>query len=202
MCFGRAFHLILMHFYILYSMLWGKLSKIRLFSLKAVFLEFRLIQSDFRSIEILFKKFSEPLPCSIDQTCFSINRRSCFRFFKNSVLTDSNNFSKLFSNFSLSLQLGKATQKIFVVCYLIFAKFFSHKAGKTFIPLLLFLFSCFHALFHAFKGYFQTFLNLGFLLIQCYFFEIDHWVLLVYCYIHDCCWLIWSIWGFMKNWKF
>ena len=113
MCFGRAFHLILMHFYILYSMLWGKLSKIRLFSLKAVFLEFRLIQSDFRSIEILFKKFSEPLPCSIDQTCFSINRRSWIQFFKNSFLTNSTYFFKTFSTFSLSLRLGKAAQKIF-----------------------------------------------------------------------------------------
>ena len=89
------------------------------------FLEFRLIQSDFRSIKILFKKFSEPLPGSIDQTCFSINRTSCFRFFKNSSLTDSNIFSKVFSNFSLSLRLGKAAQSFFfVVFYLNFCKVF------------------------------------------------------------------------------
>ena len=37
MCFGRAFYLILMHFYILYSMLWGKLSKIRLIFSKKLF---------------------------------------------------------------------------------------------------------------------------------------------------------------------
>ena len=111
-------------------------------------------------------------------------------------------FSKLFQPFLSLSDLARLHRRFFVVFDLIFARFFSHKAGKTFIPLLLFLFSCFHALFHAFKGYFQTFLNLGFLLIQYYFSEIDHWVLLVYCYIHDCCWLIWSIWGFMKNWKF
>ena len=161
-----------------------------------------MIQSDFRSIEILFKKFSEPLPGLIDRTCFSINRISWIQFFKNSVLTDSTYFFKTFSTFLSLPDLARLHRRFFVVFNLIFARFFSHKAGKTFIPLLLFLFSCFHALFHAFKGYFWTFLNLGFWLIQCYFSEIDHWVLLVYCYIHDCCWLIWSIWGFMKNWKF
>ena len=113
MCLGRAFHLILMHFYILYSMLWGKLSKIRLIFLKSCFSRIKLIQSDFRSIEILFKKFSEPLPGSIDRTYFSINRTSCFKFFKNGLLTDSNTFSKPFSNFSLSPRLGKAPLKIF-----------------------------------------------------------------------------------------
>ena len=53
------------------------------------FPEFRLIQSNFQSIEILFKKFSEPLPGSIDRTYFSINRTSCFKFFKTSALIDS-----------------------------------------------------------------------------------------------------------------
>ena len=124
-------------------------------------------------------------------------------FFKNSVLTDSNYFFKTFSTLSLSLSnLARLYRRFFVVFDLIFARFFSHKASKTFIPLILFLFSCFHALFHAFKGHFRTSLNLGFLLIQCYFSEIDHWFLLVYCYIHNLCWLIWSIWGFVKNWKF
>ena len=104
----------------------------------------------------------------------------------------------LFQTFLSLFDLARLHRRFFVIFYRIFAWFFSHKAGKTFIPLLLFLFSC----FHAFKGYFRTFLNFGFLLIQCYFSEIDHWVLLVYCYIYDFCWLIWSIWGFVKNWKF
>ena len=67
----------------------------------------------YRSEEILFKKFSEPLPGSIDRTCFSINRTSCFKFFKNSALTDSNTFSKFFFKlFSLS-PTWQAPQKIF-----------------------------------------------------------------------------------------
>ena len=111
-------------------------------------------------------------------------------------------FQNFFQTFLSLSNLARLHRRFFVVFYLIFVRFFSHKAGKTFIPLLLFLFSYFHALFHAFKGYFWTFLNWGFLLIQCYFSEIDHWVLLVYCYIHDLGWLIWSIWGFVKNWKF
>ena len=102
-------------------------------------------------------------------------------------------FSKLFQPFLSLSNLARLYRRFFVVFDLIFARFFSHKASKTFIPLILFLFSWFHALFHAFKGHFRTFLTLGFLLIQCYFSEIDHWVLLVYCYIHDLCWLIWSI---------
>ena len=112
-------------------------------------------------------------------------------------------FSKPFQLFLSLSPTWQGSTKIF--CHfssLIFARFSSLKASKTILSLFLVLFWCFNAFFHAFKGYFWTFLNLGFWLIQCYFSEIDHWVLLVYCYIHDCCWLIWSIWGFMKNWKF
>ena len=109
-------------------------------------------------------------------------------------------FQKFFSFSSLS-NLARQHFTFFVV-FLIFARFSSLKAGKTILSLLLVLFSYFHAYFHAFKGHFRTSLDLGFLFIQDYFSEIDHWVLLGYCYIYDCCWLIWSIWGFMKNWKF
>ena len=65
----------------------------------------------------------------------------------------------------------------------IFARFSSLKADKTILSLLLFLFSC----FHTFKGHFQTSIDLGFLMIQGLFSEIDHWVFLGYCYIHVCC---------------
>ena len=124
LCFGRAFHLILMHFYILYSMLWGKFSKNQVFFSKMFFFEFRLIQSNFRLIEILFKNLGEPLPGSIGRTYFSIDRRLWIQFFKNSVLTDSTYFFKSFSTFSLSLQLGKVAQRFFVVFYLNFCKVF------------------------------------------------------------------------------
>ena len=122
------------------------------FSKKDVFQEFRLIQSDFRSIEILFKKFSEPLPGSIDRTCFSINRTSCFKFFLKQCFDWIKHFFKTFFKlFSLSLSdLARLHRRFFVIFNLIFARFFSLKAGKTFIPLILFLFSWFHALIHAF----------------------------------------------------
>ena len=123
-------------------------------------------------------------------------------FFKNSVLTDSNTFSKLFQTFLSLSNLSRLHSNFLSFSSSIFARFSSLKASKTILSLFLVLFSCFHAFFYAFKGYFRTLLDLGFLLIQGYFSEIDHWVLLGYCYIHDYCWLIWSIWGFMKNWKF
>ena len=110
-------------------------------------------------------------------------------------------FSKVFQLFLSLSDLARLQSNFLSFSSSIFARFSSLKAGKTILSLFLVLFSCFHAFFHAFKRYFHTFWILGFLLIQGYFSEIDHWVLLVYCYIHDCCWLIWSIWGFMKNGK-
>ena len=58
------------------------------------------------------------------------------------------------------------------------------------LPFLFHLFSALHALFHALKGYFWTMHKLGFLMFQALFCEIDQWVLLLYCYIRDLCWLI------------
>ena len=85
------------------------------FSKKLFFPEFRLIQSDFRSIEILLKNFSKPLPGSTDRTYFSINRTSWTKiFFKRTVFDW---FKTLFQIFfklsSLSLWLGKAPLRIF-----------------------------------------------------------------------------------------
>ena len=75
-------------------------------------------------------------------------------------------FSKLFQSFLSLSNLARLHRRFFVVFNLTFAWFFSHKAGNTFIPLLLFLFSC----FHAFKGHFRTSLNLGFLVDSMLFF--------------------------------
>ena len=125
MCIGRAFHLILMHFYILYSMLWGKLSKNQVFfSKKLFFPKFRLIQSNFRSIEILFKKLNEPLPGLIDRTCFSINRTSCFRFFKRVLWLIQTPFQKFFLNFSSLSDLARQHYDFFVIFFLNFCKVF------------------------------------------------------------------------------
>ena len=148
MCFGKAFHLILMHFYFLYSMLWDMFSKNQVIFLKRCFFpDFRLIQSNFRSIEILLKKFSEPLSGSIDRTCFSINQTSWikFFFFKHSVWLIQNTFSKLFKLSSLSPTWQGSTEDILLFSTKYFARFFSPKASKTFIPLLSLLFSWFHA---------------------------------------------------------
>ena len=54
-------------------------------------------------------------------------------------------FQNLFQTFLSFSDLARLHRRFFVVFYLIFARFFSLKAGKTFLPLLLFLFSWFHA---------------------------------------------------------
>ena len=147
MCFGKTFHLILMHFDFLYSMLWGMFSKNQVIFLKRCFFpDFRLIQSDFRSIEILLKNFSEPLSGLIDRTYFSINWTSWIKFFLNTVF---DSFKTLFQNFfklsSLSPTWQGSTEDFLSFSTKFVARFFSPKVGKTFIPLLLLLFSWFHA---------------------------------------------------------
>ena len=87
-------------FYSLHSMLWGVFVKNQvIFSKMLFFLDFRLIQSVFRSIEIVFKIFCEPLSVSINRNWFSINRNSWIRFLKKSYLNCSNTFSKTFQTF-------------------------------------------------------------------------------------------------------
>ena len=100
----------------------------------------------------------------IDLGCFSINR-NCFKNFKGAAICFYQSkivnkvffkkklrfdlfiyFFKTFSNFPLSLSnLARLHWGFFVIFNQIFARFFSHKAGKTFIPFILFLFSWFHA---------------------------------------------------------
>ena len=139
----------------------------------------RLIEPDFRSIEDRISSFLKQF-------------FDCFK----------NIFFKSFSTFLLSSTWQGSTSHFLSFSSSIFARFSSLKAGMTILSHLFVLFLWFHAFFHAFKGYFQTSLFLGFLMIQGLFFEIDHGVLMGYWYIHDWYWLIWSIWGFMKNWKF
>ena len=147
------------------------------------------------SVSLYLVRLIEPVFRSIEHRVSGFFKKQFFDWFKH--------FFKSFSNFSLSLRLGKAAQSFFCRFLPKFLQGFSpSRLVRPFYPSFCSSFLCFHAFFHAFKGYFWTSLNLGFLLIQCYFSKIDHWVLLVYWYIHDYCWLIWSIWGFMKNWKF
>ena len=131
------------------------------------------------------------MPSSIDRTCFSINRTSCFRFFKNSSLTDSNTFSKVFFQTFLSLSDLARQHKAFCRFLPKFLQGFPpSRPIRRFYPSFCSYFHVFMHFFMHLKGIFGLFYSWDFLLIQCYFFEIDHWVLLVYCYIHDCCWLI------------
>ena len=113
MCFGKAFHLILMHFYFLFSMLWGMFTKIRLFFKKDVFPDFRLVQSIFRSIEIFFKNFGEPLYLvRLIETVFrSIEHRES-SFLKHGSWLFQKSFFKSFSSFlslSLRFRLGSTS---------------------------------------------------------------------------------------------
>ena len=150
MCFEKAFHVILMHFYLLYLMLWGVIFKNQvffyfLFILKRdVFPEFRLIQTVFQSIEISFKILGEPLSVSIDRNCFSINQISWIRFFKKQILTFSKSlfqkFSKLFSLSVIRTWLHLSFLSFFII---LFARFLSLNTGKTLLPFFLLLFSHF-----------------------------------------------------------
>ena len=126
--FWKTFHLILIHFYFLYSMLWGMFFKNSVKKKKkGAFPDFWLIHCVFRSIEILVKNFSEPLSGSIDRTCFSINRTSWIWFFKHGSWLFQKSFFKSFFKFSLSLSLSLsdldlAPPQIFIVFNPFFCK--------------------------------------------------------------------------------
>ena len=94
-------------------------------------------------------------------------------FLKNSVLTDSNTFSKLFSYFSLSLQLGKAPLKIFCRFSLKFLQDFSlTRPVRPLYPSFCFYFHDFmHKLMH-YKGIFETFQNWDFCWINPLFLKL------------------------------
>ena len=151
-------------FYSYFSMLGGFYAKIRLFFSKLwVFVfsflwEFQSIEAVFRSIEIDSNFFGEPLS-------ILINRKSWIRFFKNWVWLVQTHFSKVFQTF-LSLSSNQTWLIINFLSFssVLFARFSSPKAGKTFIPFLLNLFSCFlHKIMH-YLGNFEPMKFLGFLM--------------------------------------
>ena len=55
----------------------------------------------------------------------------------------------------------------------------------SFLPFRLHFISCFHAKIHGFWVNFQTYANLGFLMIQVIFSEIDQSVFVLGCYELD-----------------
>ena len=112
-----------------FSMLWGEVASNFVVFQKFIFLQFRSIESVFRSIEIVIKNFSEFLSVSIDRNFFSINRISWisfffFFFFKFSVWPVQNTFSKVFSIFLSLSDSAKQNHPIFVVFLQIFCNIF------------------------------------------------------------------------------
>ena len=146
MCFGRAFLLILMHFYILCSMLWGKISKNQVFfSKKHFFQNFNWSNLIFDQSKSCFKNSVSLCLVQLIEPVFRSIEHRILGFLKTSSLTVSNILFKSFSTFSLSLWLGKAALKFFVVFFLNFCKVFLPQGRYDhFIPLLvlIFIFSC------------------------------------------------------------
>ena len=106
---------------------------------------------------------------------------------------------KTFQNFFLSLRLSKAPQKFFVIFHQNSCKVSLSLRWYVYFTLPFALFFSFSCIISWFLGNFQTMLNLGFLINQALFCEFDQWVLFLQWCIHDLYWLIWSIWGFVKN---
>ena len=75
----------------------------------------------------------------------SIEHRESSFFFKTMFDWFKTLFQIFFKLSSLSPTWQGSTEDFFVVFNQIFARFFSHKTGKTFIPFILFFFSWFHA---------------------------------------------------------
>ena len=147
-------------------MLWGKFSKNLVFSLKKLFFQnFDWSNLFFDQSKFYFKiyvflclvRLIEPVFRSIEDRISGFLKQF-FDCFKNII------FKKFFNFFSLS-DLARILYNFLSFSSKIFARFSSLKAGMTFLTLLFVLFSWFHAFFHAFKGYFQTSLFLGFFMI-------------------------------------
>ena len=111
------------------------------------------------------------------------------------VQTSFQNFSKFF----FSLQLGKAPQKFFVVFLQNSYKVSLSLSRYVYFTLPFALFFSFSCIISWFLGIFRTMLKLGFFINQALFCEFDQWVLFLHWCLHDLYWLIWSIWGFVKN---
>ena len=148
-------------------MLWGVSALFCfVFQKKLIFPEFQLVEIVFRPIKIAIKNVCDSLSVSIgarlvlDQLKHFRPIKSVFRsienrvknFFKTDFHVFKLTFSKVFQLFlSLSLYTTRSRlQSIFLsFSTILFARFFSPKAGKTFIPFLLHLFSLFmHQIMH------------------------------------------------------
>ena len=118
MYFGRAFHLILMHLYILYSMLWGKFSKNQVFSLKSYFFQnFNWSNLIFDQSKSYLKNLVSLCLVWLIEPVFRSIKHRVSGFFKNSSLTDSNTFSKSFFKIFFLSPTWQGCTKIFC-CFL------------------------------------------------------------------------------------
>ena len=143
-------------FFFLYSMLWGKISKNQVFSLKSCFFQnfdwsnliFDQSKSCFKnSVSLYLIRLIEPVFRSIEHRISG--------FLKTVLWLFQTSFSKSFSTFSLSLRLGKAALKIFCRFLPKFLQGFPlSRPVRPFYPSFWF---CFHVLMHFFmhlKGIF------------------------------------------------
>ena len=113
------------------------------------------------------------------------------------VQTSFQNFSKLFFSLSDSERLHR--DFFFVVFHQNSCKVSLSLSRYVYFTLPFALFFSFSFIISWFLGNFRTMLNLGFLINQALFYEFYQWVLFLQWRIHDLYWLIWSIWGFVKN---
>ena len=145
MCFGRAFHLILMHLFCYIQCFEVSFQKSGYFSKKLFFQNFNwsnliFVQSKSclkNSVSLCLVRLIEPVFRSIEHRVSS--------FLKTVFWLIQTLFQNFFKLFSLSPTWQGSTEDFLSFLNQIFVRFFSHKAGKTFIPFLLFLFSWFHA---------------------------------------------------------
>ena len=149
-CFWKAFHLIPMHFIHKILCFEEFLHKIALFFLKIGFSRIS-IEPVSRSIEIAIKilvwlyVFRSVLDCYwINQMYFQSIKNRIESFLKPLFLTCSSLFKPFSKHFLSLFDRSKGQSARFLLFSSKFLQgFLSSKAGKTFIPLLFHLFSCF-----------------------------------------------------------
>ena len=107
-------------------------------------LKFMLGSVCFDQSKLQLKILGLVLCVSIDRTYFSINQKSYREFFLNLCFPRIKSLLNFFKKVLLSLfDRSRVQIKFLSFSSKIFARFFSSKAGKTFLPFLLHLFSCF-----------------------------------------------------------
>ena len=120
----------------------------------------------------------------LDQSNVIFNRSNLFfdlskivqRVFKNLSFSHVLHYFKTFQKLFGSLSSTNPPQPNFFRFLPIFSqRFLSLRIGKTILPFLFW----FNLIFHAFKGKFRTYRNLGFLVFFIISYKIDQWVFVV-----------------------